>query len=69
MPTLYLVGEHDASDTAAVRRHAALTPGAQLAIVPDAAHLITWDNPQETVRVIREFLRRVDQPAPADSTS
>ena len=67
-PTLFLVGEHEAGDTATVRGHANRTPGAGFALVPDAAHMLTWDNPQETVRLIREFLRSVDHPVQADST-
>jgi proline iminopeptidase len=67
LPTLFLVGEHDAADTAAVRRYAGLVRDARFAVIPDAAHIMTWDNPQETSRIIREFLRSVDPPAPADS--
>lgn len=67
VPTLYAVGEVDEADTATVRRFASLTPGARFAVIPDAAHILTWDNPDETLRVVREFLRAVDVP-PADTT-
>lgn len=65
VPVLYTVGEFDEADTATVRRFANLTPGAQYAVIPDAAHMTTWDNATEMLRVVREFLRGVDAPAPA----
>jgi len=54
------VGEFDEADTATVQRFAALTPGAQVAVLAGAGHITTWDAPEENVRVVREFLRRVD---------
>lgn len=68
LPTLFLVGEHDAADTAAVRRYSGLVRDARFAVIPDAAHIMTWDNPRAVVQAIREFLAAVDQPASADST-
>jgi proline iminopeptidase len=61
VPTLYTVGEFDEADPETIRRHAAMTPGARFALIPDAAHMTTWDNPGETVRAIRSFLREVDR--------
>jgi pimeloyl-ACP methyl ester carboxylesterase len=29
-------------------------------VIPGAAHLVTWDNPDATVRVVRDFLRQAD---------
>jgi proline iminopeptidase len=60
VPTLYTVGEFDEADTTTVARFAKLTPGAELALLPGAAHLTTWDAPEENVRVVRAFLRKVD---------
>lgn len=60
VPTLFVVGEFDEADVPTVRRHAALVPGARVTVIPGAAHITTWDNPDETVRVVREFLRAVD---------
>ena len=60
VPALYTVGEFDEADTATVRRFADATPGARYAVIPDAAHITSWDNPTELLRVIREFLRAVD---------
>lgn len=60
VPTLYTVGEFDEADPSTIKRFAAQTPGAEVAILAGAAHITTWDAPEETVRVVREFLRRVD---------
>jgi proline iminopeptidase len=61
VPTLYTVGEFDEADTTTVKRFASLTPGAQVAVLAGAAHITPWDAPEENVRVVREFLRKVDK--------
>jgi proline iminopeptidase len=60
VPTLYTVGEFDEADPPTIRRFASLTPGATVEIIPGAAHITTWDNPEAMLRVVRRFLRRVD---------
>ncbi len=60
VPTLYLVGEVDEANPATVKRHASMTPGADYAVIPNAAHMITWDNPPETNRLVGEFLDKVE---------
>lgn len=69
VPTLYTVGQYDALDSAMVRRYSTLTPGAQFALITDAAHTATWDNPEEIVRVVRRFLAGVETPAAPDSAA
>jgi proline iminopeptidase len=59
-PTLYTVGEFDEADPSTIRRFASLTPGATVEVIPDAAHITTWDNPDAMLRVVRQFLRKVD---------
>jgi proline iminopeptidase len=61
VPTLYTVGEFDEADTTTVQRFAAMTPGAEVAVLAGAAHITPWDAPEENVRVVREFLSRVDR--------
>jgi proline iminopeptidase len=61
VPTLFTTGEYDEARPATVRYYASLIPGAAVAVIPDAAHLTMQDNPGENVRVVREFLRRVDE--------
>ena len=60
VPTLYTVGEYDEADPATIKRFAAKTPGARVEVIPDAVHVVTWDNPEAMIRVVREFLRGVD---------
>jgi proline-specific peptidase len=60
VPTLYMVGEFDEADPPTVRRFADMTPGARFVEIPGAAHLIEWDNPEASVRAVREFLKGVD---------
>jgi len=60
VPTLYTVGEFDEANPATIRRFASLTPGARMAVIPGAAHITTWDNPDVMVHVVRRFLRQVD---------
>lgn len=60
VPTLYTVGEFDEANPPTIRRFAARTPGAQVEVIPGAAHITTWDNPDVMVKVVRGFLRSVD---------
>jgi proline iminopeptidase len=64
VPTLFTVGEFDEADPPTIKKHAAMVPGAKVVVIRGAAHLTTWDNPTEMVRVMREFLRSVDSTAP-----
>jgi proline-specific peptidase len=60
VPTLFIVGEVDEANPVTVKKHAAMTPGSEYAVIPKAAHIIFWDNPAETNRVVKDFLTRVD---------
>jgi proline iminopeptidase len=60
VPVLFTVGEFDEADPPTVKKHAQMTPGAKYAVIPNAAHVVEWDNPEETNRVIRAFLASVD---------
>ena len=60
VPVLFTVGEFDEADPPTVKRHAQMTPGAKYAVIPNAAHIVEWDNPDETNRVVRDFLKAVD---------
>jgi proline iminopeptidase len=67
VPTLYTAGEFDEADPPTIRRFASLTPGARVEVIPGAAHITTWDNPEAMLRVVREFLRAVDSRARGSS--
>jgi len=60
VPTLFTVGEFDEAGPDIVKRHAKLVRGARVEVIPNAAHITTWDNPDEMLRVVREFLRAAD---------
>ena len=60
VPVLFTVGEFDEANPATIKKHAAMTPGAKYAVIPKAAHIVQWDNPDETNRVVRSFLQSVD---------
>ena len=61
VPVLFTTGEFDEATPATVRRLAALISGAEFALIPNAAHITMHDNGDENVRVVREFLNRVDR--------
>ena len=60
VPTLYTVGEFDEMGPELVRGFANKTPGAKYALIPGSAHITSWDNPAEMIKVVREFLATVD---------
>lgn len=60
VPVLYTVGEFDEANPDIVRRFAALTPDAKVAVLKGSAHLTTWDARDENVRIVREFLNSTD---------
>lgn len=64
VPVLYTVGERDEAGPEIVRGFARLTPGARVEVIPDAAHMTTWDNPDHMLRAVRDFLREVDSRRP-----
>jgi 3-oxoadipate enol-lactonase len=60
VPTLILVGEHDATTPPeASRSMHAMIPGSELHIIPDAAHMSPLENPAEVNRRMLEFLRKL----------
>lgn len=60
LPTLFTTGEYDEAVPATVRWYASLMPNAEVAVIAGAAHLTMQDAPDENVRIVREFLRRLD---------
>lgn len=50
------------------RRHAERYPNAELAVVPDAAHDMVWDNPTDTIAIICHFLTRSTDTVPQPTT-
>jgi proline iminopeptidase len=60
VPVLFTVGEFDEANPEIVRRHAALVPGAVVTVIPGAAHITAWDNPDANLAAVRSFLRDAD---------
>ncbi len=60
VPTLYTVGEFDEADPPTIERFARMTPGAQVVVIPGAAHITTWDAPEAMIEAVRKFLRTAD---------
>ena len=59
VPTLVIVGEHDAITPAAeMRRIAEAIPAARYVEVADAGHMAPLENPDAVNAAIREFLQR-----------
>ncbi len=57
VPTLVIVGEDDRADMRAIAQHLAEEiPGADLAVVPGAGHLVGLDRPDELNALLLEFL-------------
>lgn len=57
VPTLLLVGQHDAISTVAeMRGISEKIPGAKLAVIPDAGHMTTIENPEATNTALLGFL-------------
>ena len=57
MPVLVVVGEDDKPDFKAIAKHLAEEiPGAELAVVPEAGHLVGIDRPDELNRLLLDFL-------------
>jgi proline iminopeptidase len=60
VPVLYTVGEFDEANPATIEQFGSVTPGAKVVVVPGAAHITAWDNPDADVAAVRTFLREVD---------
>lgn len=60
VPTLFTVGEFDEANPPTIRKHAAMTPGARIEVIPGSAHITTWDNPEAMLSAVRRFLASVD---------
>lgn len=59
VPTLVIVGEHDKPFLKPAQRMAEAIPGAELAVIPDAAHSPQFENPEPWWKALRGFLDRI----------
>lgn len=58
--TLFVVGQHDEVLLETASSFAARVPGAELAVIPGAAHALFSDRPDEVTGLLRAWLRRQD---------
>jgi proline iminopeptidase len=63
VPVLFQCGEFDEARPDTVREQAAMTPNAEVAVIPGAGHLTMIDAPEHTNATIRAFLERVESEA------
>lgn len=59
-PILWIAGARDAKYVAEGRRAVEFLPRAELWICPDAAHRVPWEQPEQFIQRVREFLDDVD---------
>lgn len=57
VPVLWVAGENDPKYLELATRAAAETPGSVLAIAPDAAHRVPWENPAWFAERVSHFLK------------
>lgn len=61
LPVLVMVGAHDKPFLSPSRRLADAIPGAELAVIPDAAHSPQFENTDAWWKALRGFLERVER--------
>ena len=64
LPVLFHSGEFDECRPETAKEHAALTPGAEFVMIPNAAHLTMIDAPGPSSDAVRAFLARVEGHSP-----
>lgn len=60
VPALFVCGRHDEATPGATESYQRAMAGAELAVIEDASHLPWFEQPEEYMRVLREFLRRAE---------
>lgn len=60
IPTLLTAGEYDKATPATVKYYQSLIPGSEFALLQNCAHLTMQDDPVTDVKIIHDFLARVE---------
>jgi len=60
VPTLFECGEYDEARPETTRYYAQLVPGSKFVVIKDAAHMTMQDNPEQDLKVLRDFFNSVD---------
>jgi proline iminopeptidase len=61
LPTLFIGGEFDEARPVTIKYYQSLVPNAKFALIKNAGHLTMQDNGDEDVRVIFEFLNKLEK--------
>lgn len=61
VPTLFVSGQYDEAVPSRVEEFQKMTPGAKLEIVPNAAHMMMQDQPEAFLKIVRNWLRKVEE--------
>lgn len=61
VPVLFMVGEYDEVLPSGVKYYHSLVPGSKFAIIPNAGHLTTQDNPEMDIKIITDFLNELEK--------
>lgn len=56
LPVLFLVGQYDEARPVTAARYQQMVQGAKLAVIAEAAHALWFDNREETLRVLKDWL-------------
>jgi len=60
IPTLLTTGQYDQAIPATVEYYQSLIPGAEFALLENCAHMGMHEDPETDIRIIREFLAKVE---------
>ena len=60
VPTLFIAGEFDEARPSTVKYYRGLVPGAKFEVIKGAAHLTMQDNPEESNKVVIDFLNGLE---------
>lgn len=63
IPCLFTCGRHDEASPESTRYYQSLVLGSELHVYSDSAHLPQLEQTDEYIRVVRDFLHRVEQPS------
>ncbi len=61
VPTLFMSGQYDEAVPSRVEQFQKMTPGSKLEIIPNAAHMTMQDQPDQVLKVLRDWFRHVER--------
>ncbi len=61
VPTLFECGEYDEARPETTKYYASLVPNSKFVVIKDAAHMTMQDNPQQDLKVLKDFFNSADK--------